>query len=141
MEKIEHLTSKRRMMHRAVHENDCINASPYCSLAMRVPSASSILIRAVENVIPSIEVVKLKRGSRTLQIPRIITRRRQLRIGMRWLIQEARQKSKKTHTSMSTCLAEALYDAYQKKGESVVKRDALHKTAHTARGNIRLSWW
>ena len=108
---------------------------------MRVPSASSILIRAVENVIPSIEVVKLKRGSRTLQIPRIITRRRQLRIGMRWLIQEARQKAKKTHTSMSTCLAEALYDAYLKKGESVAKRDNLHKTAHAARGNIRLSWW
>ena len=107
----------------------------------RLLNASAMLTRAVENVVPSIEVVKLKRGSKTIQVPRILTRQRQLRIGMRWLIQEAKVKAKKTHTSMSTCLAESLYDAYLKQGECVAKRDALHKTAHAARVNIRLSWW
>lgn len=104
-------------------------------------NASTILVKAIENVMPSIEVVKLKRGSRSLQVPRILTRRRQVRIAMRWIIQEARNKTKKAKTTMSSSLAEVLYDAYCKQGECINKRDALHKVAHAARAYIRLSWW
>lgn len=104
-------------------------------------NATSILVKAIENVVPSIEVVKLKRGAKTLQVPRILTRRRSVRIAMRWIVQESRQRAKKSRTSMSTCLAETLYEAYLKQGECVAKRDALHKMAHAARSYIRLGWW
>lgn len=104
-------------------------------------NATSIFLKAIENVMPSIEVVKLKRGSRSLQVPRILTRRRQVRIAMRWIIQEARKKARTTRSSMSSSLAETLHDAYSKQGECIAKRDALHKTAHAARAHIRLSWW
>lgn len=113
------------------------NANPMCSKL----TATSIVLQAINNVKPNLEVRKVRKSGRTILVPRIVPTTRQEVLAMRWIIESARQKRRKSKLSFSECLALEFFYAFQKKGQARQKRDELHKIAHANRAFLRFRWW
>jgi len=99
-----------------------------------------VVVQAVHNVKPCIEVRKVRKSGRTILVPRVVPKSRQSVLAMRWLIESARQNQRKNKLNFSECLADELYYAFQKKGQARQKRDELHKIAQTNRAFLRFRW-
>ena len=99
------------------------------------------LQEAVENVKPSLEVRKKKISGIIRQIPAVPSKNRQESISIRWIIESARKRKKKSSKPFFHCLAEEFIDAYKKQGEPYKRKQALHKTAEANRIYIRHRWW
>nr|YP_009720808.1 ribosomal protein S7 [Ostreobium quekettii]QGQ62020.1 ribosomal protein S7 [Ostreobium quekettii] len=104
-------------------------------------TATSIVLQAINNVKPSLEVRKVRKSGRTILIPRIVPTTRQEVLAIRWIIESARQNKRKSRLSFSECLALELFYAFQKKGQARQKRDELHKIAQANRAFLRFRWW
>lgn len=104
-------------------------------------TATSIVLQAINNVKPSLEVRKVRKSGRTILIPRIVPTTRQEVLAIRWIIESARQNRRKSRLSFSECLALELFYAFQKKGQARQKRDELHKIAQANRAFLRFRWW
>jgi small subunit ribosomal protein S7 len=104
-------------------------------------SVLHFLSKAVENVTPSLEVRKVRVSGTTYLVPAILSKKRQQTIAIRWLIESARNKQKKSNGGFSECLADEIFDAYKKQGQARQKRDELHRLAEANRAYIRYRWW
>jgi len=82
--------------------------------------------KAVNNVKPVIEVKSRRVGGSTYQVPTEVIPSRRVALGIRWLINNARERSEKT---MREKLAGELLDAANNRGGAVKKREAVHKMA------------
>src|SRR3989337_3490906 len=81
---------------------------------------------AINNVKPLVEVKSKRVGGATYQVPVEVSRKRQLSLGIRWILEATRnKKGKATHQK----LADELSDAYKKQGVSITKRENTHKMA------------
>lgn len=85
---------------------------------------------ALRNVMPAIEVKPRRVGGSTYQVPTEVRQDRGIALAMRWLIQNARSRGGR---SMADKLAAELLDASQGQGNSVRKRDEVHKMAEANR--------
>src|SRR2546426_12439064 len=83
-----------------------------------------ILEAAMRNATPIIEVKPRRVGGATYQVPVEIRGDRRMSLGVRWLVQAARQRNGK---SMSEKLAAELVDAMHGIGAAVKAREAKHK--------------
>ena len=99
------------------------------------------LQKAVENVKPSLEVRRKKISGILRQIPAVPSEKRQQSVSIRWIIESARKRKKKSSKPFFQCLAEEFLDAYKNQGEPYKKKRALHDTAEASRIYIRYRWW
>jgi len=85
---------------------------------------------ALRNVQPAIEVKPRRVGGSTYQVPTEVRHERGIALAMRWLIQNSRSRGGR---SMADKLAGELMDAAQGQGNSVRRRDEVHKMAEANR--------
>jgi small subunit ribosomal protein S7 len=85
-----------------------------------------VLELALENVRPMVEVRSRRVGGATYQVPVEVRPERRDTLAMRWLIGSARARSEK---NMFSRLANELLDAIAGRGNSVKKREDVHKMA------------
>jgi len=96
-----------------------------------------VLIRAVENAKPRVEVKSRRVGGATYQIPLEVAVDRQEALAMRWLVNAARSRK---GTPMHVALANEIRDAGANQGGVVRKRDEVHKMAQANRAFAHFRW-
>lgn len=82
--------------------------------------------RALNNVMPMVEVRSRRIGGATFQIPTEIRPDRKISVGMKWLIGYARKRNGK---SMGQKLAAEIVSASKNEGAAVKKKDDVHRMA------------
>lgn len=82
--------------------------------------------KALNNVMPSVEVKSRRVGGATFQIPMEVPADRKIAVGMKWLIRYARNRGEKT---MADKLAGEILSASKNEGAAVKKREDTHKMA------------
>ena len=85
---------------------------------------------AIQNVSPVLEVKPKRVGGATYQVPMEVKGNRKLSLAMKWIIVSSRNKKGK---AMKFKLAEELIDASENKGNSVKKKENIHKMAEANR--------
>lgn len=93
--------------------------------------------RALGNVRPRVEVKSRRVGGSTYQVPIDVRPDRSTALGMRWLVMFARKRNEKT---MVERLASEIVDAAQNRGESVKRREDVHKMADSNKAFAHYRW-
>ena len=93
--------------------------------------------QALENVRPVVEVRSRRVGGANYQVPTEVRPERRDTLAIRWLIDNARQRSDRT---MKDSLANELYDASQNRGNAVKKKEDTHKMAEANRAFAHYRW-
>jgi len=93
--------------------------------------------RALSNVRPKVEVKSRRVGGATYQVPVDVRPDRSLALGMRWLVEYARDRGEKT---MIDRLANEIVDAAQNRGNAVKKREDVHKMADANKAFAHYRW-
>ncbi len=97
----------------------------------------AVLVKALENVQPLVEVKSRRVGGATYQVPVEVRPDRRRSLGMRWLIDAARKRSEKT---MPQRLAGELLDAVENRGAAVKKREDTHRMAEANKAFSHYRW-
>ena len=92
---------------------------------------------AMENVMPVLEVKSRRVGGSNYQVPMDVRPERRQTLGLRWLTSYARKRSEKT---MKERLAAEIMDAMNGTGNSVKKRDDVHKMAEANKAFAHFRW-
>ena len=92
---------------------------------------------AIDNVMPSVEVRSRRVGGATYQVPVEVKSKRAQALAIRWLVESARKRKDK---HMSDKIFNELYDAYEKKGAAVKKREDVHKMAESNKAFAHFRW-
>lgn len=82
--------------------------------------------KALNNVMPTVEVKARRVGGATFQIPMEVPQARKVAVGMKWMIGYARKRNEK---SMAEKLAGEIVAAYKSEGSAVKKKEDTHKMA------------
>lgn len=96
-----------------------------------------LLIKALDNVRPMVEVKSRRVGGATYQVPVEVRAERRTTLAMRWLVDAARKRSEK---SMERRLAGEIMDAVENKGSAVKKREDTHKMAEANKAFAHYRW-
>ena len=96
-----------------------------------------IFIEALDKVRPPVEVKSRRVGGATYQVPVEVKTKRAQALAIRWLV-DASRKRKDKH--MSDKIFNELYDAYEKKGSAVKKREDVHKMAESNKAFAHFRW-
>ncbi len=96
-----------------------------------------ILLGALENVRPKLEVKSRRVGGATYQVPVEISFERQESLALRWIVDAADGRK---GTPMRDALAAEIVDAYNNTGTIVKKKDDAHKMAQANRAFAHLRW-
>ena len=96
-----------------------------------------LLLGALENVRPKLEVKSRRVGGATYQVPVEVSFDRQQTLAFRWLIEAANNRK---GMPMDKALANELVDAYNNTGTCVKKREDIHKMAQSNRAFAHLRW-
>lgn len=82
--------------------------------------------KALNNVMPAVEVRSRRIGGATFQIPTEIRPDRRVSVGMKWLIGFARKRNAK---SMAEKLSAEIVAASKNEGASIKRKDDMHRMA------------
>jgi small subunit ribosomal protein S7 len=93
--------------------------------------------KALDSVKPKVEVKSRRVGGATYQVPVEVRPERRVALSMRWLTQYSRERGEKTMTER---LAAELVDAAQNRGNSVKKREDVHKMAEANKAFAHYRW-
>lgn len=85
-----------------------------------------IFNKAMENIMPQLEVKSQRIGGANYQIPIEVNDERRETLGLRWLVNYSRLRNEKT---MEQRLAKEIMDAANGTGGSVKKKDDTHRMA------------
>ena len=96
-----------------------------------------LVLGALENIRPKIEVKSRRVGGATYQVPIEVAFERQQSLAFRWVVNAA---SARKGTPMAEALANELIDAYNNTGSVVKKREETHKMAQANRAFAHLRW-
>ena len=99
--------------------------------------AMEVLDQAMENIMPVLELKARRVGGQNYQVPVETSEERRKTLGIRWLIQYARQRNEK---SMEQKLAAEIIDASNGTGAAVKKRDDTHRMAEANKAFAHYSW-
>jgi small subunit ribosomal protein S7 len=99
--------------------------------------ALSALKRAVDNVKPQLEVKSRRVGGATYQVPVEVRAHRANTLAIRWIVGFARNRRERT---MAERLAAELVDANNGIGNSVKRKDDMHKMAESNRAFAHYRW-
>lgn len=95
-----------------------------------------MLLGALENIRPKLEVKSRRVGGTTYQVPLEISFERQQSLAFRWMVTAARSRK----GSMRDNLAAEMVDAYNNTGTVVKKKDDTHRMAQANRAFAHLRW-
>lgn len=87
---------------------------------------NEVYTKALENVMPVLEVKARRVGGSNYQVPLEIRPERRQTLGIRWLVLYARKRGEKT---MKERLAGELMDAYNNAGGAFKKKEDTHRMA------------
>ena len=93
--------------------------------------------KAMENIMPEIEVKARRVGGANYQVPIEVRPARRQTLGLRWLTQYTRARSERT---MAERLAKEIMDAANGTGASVKKREDTHKMAEANKAFAHFRW-
>jgi small subunit ribosomal protein S7 len=93
--------------------------------------------RAMNNVMPVLEVKARRLGGATYQVPVEVRPERRETLGLRWLVNYSRNRGEKT---MVERLAKEILDASNGIGASVKKREDMHKMADANKAFAHYRW-
>ena len=96
-----------------------------------------LVMGALENARPKIEVKSRRVGGATYQVPVEIAFERQQTLAFRWMVASAR---KRKGVSMDEALADEIVDAYNNTGAVVKKKEETHRMAQANRAFAHLRW-
>jgi len=96
-----------------------------------------VLVRAVDNIKPRVEVRSRRVGGSTYQVPVEVSRQRQLALALRWLIQFSKGRK---GMPMGRALAAELMDAYKNQGNAIRKREDTHRMAQANKAFAHYAW-
>jgi small subunit ribosomal protein S7 len=82
--------------------------------------------KALNNVMPTVEVKSRRVGGATFQVPIEVRADRRISVGMKWLIQYSRRRGEKT---MKDKLAGEIIAAAKGEGAAVKKKEDTHRMA------------
>ncbi|WP_415271256.1 30S ribosomal protein S7 [Candidatus Pelagibacter sp. Uisw_121] len=97
----------------------------------------NVFNEAISNIKPTVEVRSRRVGGATYQVPVEVKTKRAQALAIRWLV-DASRKRKDKH--MSDKIFNELYDAYEKKGSAVKKREDVHKMAESNKAFAHFRW-
>ena len=92
---------------------------------------------ALENIMPVLEVKARRVGGATYQVPIEIRPERRQTLGLRWLVQYARNRHEK---SMSEKLAGEIIDAVNSNGGAFKKKEDTHRMAEANKAFAHYKW-
>lgn len=96
-----------------------------------------IFEQALQNVMPVLEVRPRRVGGATYQVPVEVPSFRRRSLGLRWLVNAARQRAGK---SMAEKLAAELMDAAKNQGAAIKKKEDTHRMAEANRAFAHYRW-
>jgi small subunit ribosomal protein S7 len=96
-----------------------------------------LFIKALDQLIPYVEVRPKRVGGSVYQIPMEVAPNRGRALAMRWLIAAAKSRADKT---MGIRLAHELLDAAEGRGSAVKKKMDVHKMAEANRAFSHYAW-
>ena len=98
---------------------------------------TTILLNALNNIMPIVHVVSIRIAGSNYQVPVEISPRRQFMYAIKWLIEHARKRQEKT---MPERLYKEIFDAAKNTGKSVEKKQTIHKMAEANRAYAHYRW-
>ncbi len=96
-----------------------------------------IFTKAMNNIMPVLEVKARRVGGATYQVPIEVRPERRQTLGLRWLVSYSRKRGEKT---MRERLAKEIMDAANNVGASVKKREETHKMAEANKAFAHFRW-
>jgi len=93
--------------------------------------------KALENVMPVLEVKARRVGGANYQVPIEVRPERRQTLGLRWIVQFSRSRNDKT---MKERLAGELLDAANSMGGAYKKKEDIHKMADANRAFAHYRW-
>ncbi|HEY0862911.1 MAG TPA: 30S ribosomal protein S7 [Lacunisphaera sp.] len=96
-----------------------------------------LLMGAMENARPKLEVKSRRVGGATYQVPVEISFERQESLALRWIVNAATSRK---GTPMREAIAAEIVDAYNNTGTVVKKKEEMHKMAQANRAFAHLRW-
>ena len=93
--------------------------------------------KAMENIMPVLEVKARRVGGATYQVPIEVRPERRQTLAIRWMVLHTRARNEKT---MSQRLSAELMDAYNGTGASVKKREDMHRMAEANKAFAHYRW-
>jgi len=96
-----------------------------------------VLNKALDNIMPSLEVKSRRVGGANYQVPIEVKSERKQALGIRWLINYARLRGGR---SMADNLAAEIIDASNGIGGAVKKREDTHKMAEANKAFAHYRW-
>ena len=92
---------------------------------------------AINNVRPTVEVRSRRVGGATYQVPVEVKAKRSQALALRWIIDASRKRKDK---NMSDKLFNEIFDAYQKRGSAIKKKEDTHKMAESNKAFAHFRW-
>ncbi len=98
------------------------------NISSKIEEEEALLVfeKALENVMPHVEVRSKRIGGATFQIPHPVREDRRVSLGMKWMIAAARKRNEKT---MDQRLSAELMSAYKEEGAAYKKKQDTHRMA------------
>ncbi len=96
-----------------------------------------VFTKALENVMPVLEVKARRVGGSTYQVPMEIRPARRQTLAIRWLVMYARNRGEKT---MVERVSAELMDAYNNTGNAVKKKEDMHRMAEANKAFAHYRW-
>ncbi len=96
-----------------------------------------LMMGALENTRPKLEVKSRRVGGATYQVPVEVSFERQQSLAFRWMVGAAR---KRKGVPMNEALADEIVDAYNNTGAIVKKKEETHRMAQANRAFAHLRW-
>ena len=122
---------------KSIAEKIVYQALEIASDKLKVKNSLDLFKTALNNVKPGIEVRSRRVGGATYQVPVEVKSKRAQALAIRWLVDSARKRKDK---HMSDKIFNELYDAYEKKGAAVKKREDVHKMAESNKAFAHFRW-
>jgi small subunit ribosomal protein S7 len=97
----------------------------------------NIFNEAISNIRPTVEVRSRRVGGATYQVPVEVKSKRAQALAIRWLVGASRKRKNK---HMVDKIFNEIYDAYEKKGSAVKKKEDVHKMAESNKAFAHFRW-
>ena len=97
----------------------------------------NVFNEAINNIKPTVEVRSRRVGGATYKVPVEVKSKRAQALAIRWLVDAARKRKDK---HMSDKVFNELFDAYERKGSAVKKREDVHKMAESNKAFAHFRW-
>lgn len=104
-------------------------------------SINLLISSAIDNIKPFLEIRNVRISGMTRQVPSILDETRQINLAIRWIVNEANKRKRKTSSSFSDALYLEIVDGLKKRGVVKQKTEELHKIAVLNRAFAHYRWW